>query len=118
MTMQIATCEYQEPALGFIRFWEASHYKDMPYFSWDLTNYGFNHLSDFEPALQRALMACVKQKMPIRDHFQPVFIDRQGHLIKCWKLSKIALKLVIINADTNNPMVSQAQFQMIDRKSP
>lgn len=100
---------------GVLRFKQALIDKELEYDLMDLLGYGMDPVADLEPAIKRAIDACIYARLPLHEHFQVVFVDHQGQLFKGWRLSKTALRLVLLNANTDNPLISHIQMEMIRR---
>ena len=68
---------------------------------------------ELEQALQKAMTALCAAHLPCRQHMKKVFIS-YGHDIKNdWLLSDLAMRLILMNADTSNPVVARLQVELL-----
>lgn len=81
----------------------------------NLWDKGFETPEELSRAVARAMRACRRSGIPVREHFKPVYIsDEEEHLVaRDWKLSKFAYLLVLLNAETEHPLVSRLQVRLI-----
>ena len=93
-----------------LEFQEALDSYELLYLSCDLLaklELKDEHLLD--PAIERAINACISLSIPSRRHFRRVFIIRQNDIQRGWKLSALGCYLTILNEDPSHPMIAQFQ---------
>ena len=93
-----------------LEFQEALDSYELMYLSCDLLDkleLKDEHLLD--PAIERAINACISLSIPSRRHFRRVFIIRQNDIQRGWKLSALGCYLTILNEDPSHPMIAQFQ---------
>lgn len=80
--------------------------------SGDLKSIGLKN-EDLMQAIRQAMNVCLAAGLPIQEHFKLVYISDNQTISPSWKLSETAFKLVIVNANTANPIVANLQFQLV-----
>jgi len=101
-----------QPLRVFLEFLEAIDSMELRYLSCDLLDIlGLEDRHELEPAIERALNACMALSIPTRKHFRRVFIIRTNGIYRGWKLSALGCYLTLINEDPSNRMI--ANFQRI-----
>jgi len=93
-----------------LEFQEALDSYELMYLSCDLLDkleLKDEHMLD--PAIDRAINACISLSIPSRRHFRRVFIIRQNDIQRGWKLSALGCYLTILNEDPSHPMIAQFQ---------
>jgi len=81
----------------------------------ELMNYGFTDRHQIENAIKRAIQTCQVAHIPVRNNFKTIYFSDHGEVTNDWKLSALAKKLIIINADTSIPIVAQTQIKLINK---
>lgn len=78
---------------------------------------GFTNITGIEEAVRRAMNACRSQRLPLSEHFKPVYRCEEKKVILDWKLSEFGYCLVLINSDPAHPAVSRFQLTLLQRKT-
>ncbi len=84
----------------------------MKYLASDLLNEGFSP-NTIKDAVQKAITICKTSNLEIREHFQLVYTELEGMIIKDCKLSQLGYGLVMLNAEETIPVVAQWQLKVI-----
>lgn len=111
--MNASLISYEEESPGILQFHKALHDCELTYHLLHFEKYGFEPHRDFEQAVNRAIESCMRARLPVQEHFQGIFLDRQGEIIPSWRLSRTALKLVLLNAEPDHPLISRIQMELI-----
>lgn len=85
------------------------HHKGM-----ELVSKGLMRFEELQLAVKRAMNICRTSNINVRRHFKAVYISREGILLRDWRLSDLARKLVLINGDSNNEIVAQIQLGLLE----
>ena len=107
---QITTYDQDFTPRVILEFEEAMDAHELLYLSCDLLDQlelEDGHMLD--PAIERAINACISLSIPSRRHFRKVFIIRQNDIQRGWKLSALGCYLTILNEDPSHPMIAQFQ---------
>ena len=87
----------------------------MKFLASDLLSNGFSDMRQINEAIDRAIQICLSSStFSIKKNFKPVYISDNGNMLCDWKLSPIARKLVIVNADASIPIVAKIQFELLN----
>jgi len=84
----------------------------MKYFASDLLHEGLSPTA-IRDAVQKAIRVCTISDLEVRAHFQPVFTEMEGTIIRDCKLSKLGYGLVMLNAEETIPIIAQWQLKVI-----
>ena len=106
----IATYDQDFTPRVILEFVEAMDSHELKYLSCDLLEQlelEDEHMLD--PAIERAINACISLSIPSRKHFRKVFIIRQNDIQRGWKLSALGCYLTILNEDPSHPVIAQFQ---------
>lgn len=85
---------------GF-KYWLASHLMEC---------LGYTTMAPILKSVNNAIAACATLGIPITDNFQEVKTPEQS---RDWKLSRFACYMTVMNGDSRNPKVAQAQAYFI-----
>lgn len=99
-----------EESLGDFR--DLYYSRRMKYFASDLLNEGLS-LAEIHMAVQKAMATCKTAEMEIRQHFIPVYTQVNGNLLNDCKLSRLGYGLVLLNAETHNPIAARWQIKVM-----
>lgn len=66
-----------------------------------------------DAAVARAIQICQTASIPVRNNFKPVYMSSHGQIVCDWRLSPLARKLVILNADASHPLVAKVQVELL-----
>jgi DNA-damage-inducible protein D len=94
-------------------FMEKLHDTQLRYLASELLNFGLSDISEIEEAVNRALHVCRAAGLPAKHHFKPVYIYDRGGIIADWRLSALGRKLVLLNANPENPYVARLQLELV-----
>lgn len=67
-------------------------------------------------AIQKAIKTVKTLKLNSRNHFQRIYCAQNNLVIIDWRLSSLAYLLVLLNCDSEHPLVAQAQLELIRDK--
>ena len=67
-------------------------------------------ISEFNKAVERAMIACNSLNIPLKENFSRVYIDNRETLYAEWRFTSLACYLVIINCNPANYNVAKAQL--------
>ena len=100
---------------AFDAFHEALADQGLRYRASQLQQAGFEPPEELYRAIGRAVQVCHHCGVPVREHFKRRYVsDDAEHTVRPdWMLSRFAYTLVMINGTTENPTVSQLQFELI-----
>ena len=70
---------------------------------------GLEDENDVELALSRVFDAFRTLELSIPENFKKIYFEEEESIFFDWKLSKLALYLFVINANTSNPNVARMQ---------
>jgi hypothetical protein len=84
----------------------------MKYFASDLLQEGLSPTA-IRDAVQKAIRICNISDLEVRAHFQPVYTEMKGTIIKDCKLSQLGYGLVMLNAEETLPIVAQWQLKVV-----
>jgi len=87
--------------------------RELSHFASELLQWGFHNPAEIEQSIHRAIRVCRSASIPVRSNFSPVFVCTEHAVVRDWRLSETALRLAIINADVNNPLVARVQLELI-----
>ncbi|MEO9485238.1 MAG: hypothetical protein ABJG47_17395 [Ekhidna sp.] len=91
---------------------EALRNKELAYSASSLMQTSLDQISE---TVNRAIKVCLAQKIPVNEHFKRVYIvDAETHeIIRDWKLSRLGYALVLLNGNTENPLVANTQIELL-----
>lgn len=95
------------------QFLDVLFYQEMHYLASDLLDKGLSP-DDINQAINRAMLAAKTAGVELRQHFIPIYTDIKGSLVKDCKMSKLGYGLLLLNANTANPMVANWQRQLLE----
>ncbi|MGO3719876.1 MAG: hypothetical protein ACTJGD_11125 [Mesonia hippocampi] len=84
----------------------------MNYLASDLLEQGLS-AKQIADAVAKAIQVAKSSELEIREHFMPVFSERNKAIINDCKLSKMGYGLVVLNADSNHALVSKLQVSIM-----
>jgi DNA-damage-inducible protein D len=77
---------------------------------------GYESMTSFEKAIQRATKACMNLEIPHYANFMAeVRIDDKGNTFQDFKLTRFACYLTAMNADTKKKQVAEAQLYFVEQ---
>ena len=85
------------------------------YFASDLSSLGIDNGQELTTAVQRAMQACRAAGLSVNRNFKKVYISKGGDIFRDWKISALARKLIILNADPSNPIIAKLQVKLAQR---
>jgi hypothetical protein len=62
-----------------------------------LPRFGISEQTDFELVITKAAALCQITNIPVSKHFKVIYRENNKHLIKDWKLSKLACSIILIS---------------------
>lgn len=77
---------------------------------------GLKALSEVEEAVRRAMNACRSQRLPLEEHFKPIYRCQESKTILDWKLSGLGYGMVLLNSNPAHPLVSQLQLSLLHKE--
>src|SRR5688572_27080523 len=83
---------------------DAIDFQFLPYKASELFYYGMNSLDELEEAVNRAMVVCRHGGITIEKNFRALFVASNNGLIKEWRLSDLARKLILLNANPANAL--------------
>jgi len=92
------------------------NYRQLCFFASDLLDKGFT-VEDIHASLRRAMAICRTAKIPLKEHFIPLYSDRDGETIKDCKLSELGFQLLILNANPKNLFAAKFQLRVLKQYS-
>ncbi|MBF0431357.1 MAG: hypothetical protein HQK83_08770 [Fibrobacteria bacterium] len=69
----------------------------------------YDDKGQFYTVVQKALTSCTLTQMPVCQHFRPIYISGTHGIYIDYRLSIMACRLIIMNADSNRHAVAKAQ---------
>lgn len=76
----------------------------------------YGSAAELDDSLQRAFRVCMQLHIPIASHFRRIHVyDQDGERELEWALSDLALYLLLLNGNPQNPGVAHAQAWAIRR---
>lgn len=87
---------------------------ELRYKATDLVTSGYLRFEEMQNAVKRAMSICKAADIRVRKHFKAVYLCREGILLRDWRLSHMARKLVLLNGDANNPYVAKIQLELLE----
>jgi hypothetical protein len=79
----------------------------------ELFVYGFTGPDELSASIERSMNICRNANISIRQNFKPLYVYRNGEMLRDWRLSDLGRKLVILNGDSKNPFVAKLQIQLL-----
>ena len=116
-TMNIIVCKNPVYNESFEEFRDKLFDTELSYFASDLFNYGLNASDEIDIAIQRAIAICKTAGLTIKQNFKPVYIYKNNEIVCDWRLSSLGRKLVLLNANANNPFVARLQLELLEKFS-
>ena len=113
MNIVIYNNNYRSKA--FEQFMEVLFDSDLHFLASELSIYGITSGPETEIAIKRAMKICNSTHQNVRQHFKPVILCKDGTLQRDWKLSPLARKLVLLNANPSNPLVGRLQMELLNK---
>jgi len=89
--------------------------KDLTHYASQLLQNGLQD-DELDEALCRAIKAVTTARLPVTRHFKKVFISYGGEIKKDWLVSDLGLRLIVLNADVENPLVARLQVEILSNK--
>lgn len=83
------------------------------HFAGELLSYGIRNAAELERAVERAMTVCHAARIPLRANFRQVYTCYNGAMICDWRLSDLARRLVLLNADPDNPFMAKLQIELV-----
>lgn len=93
-------------------FLKAFHSRQLNYLASDLLDKGYEP-QDILDAVNRAMKICRNANKRVEEHFMPIYSGRDGTIIRDCKLSLLGYRLVMLNANPNNPATARFQLKML-----
>jgi hypothetical protein len=79
-----------------------------------LSSIGIETIEEVDPAVEKAMVACVACGIEVANHFKKIYLSKEGGtVIQDWMLSNLAYMLVTINCSPSNPRVASFQIELI-----
>ncbi|MFC1585298.1 hypothetical protein ACFL5V_07110 [Fibrobacterota bacterium] len=72
----------------------------------------YSNRAMFQSVIKKAQCACSVMKIPLRHHFLPVYFSSSQGVYINFRLSGLACRLIVMNADPQFPAVARAQAYM------
>ncbi|HXH19746.1 MAG TPA: hypothetical protein VNJ07_11755 [Chitinophagales bacterium] len=98
---------------AFEEFMDSVFERELNHFASELLSMGFHDINQIEQSIHRAIMVCRTASIPVRGNFRSVFVCTESVIVRDWRLSDMAMKLAIINADAGNPLAARVQVELI-----
>lgn len=95
-----------------IEFLEALEEKSLYYRASSLEDV-FETADEISLALQKAMLICNRAGIPMHQHFNILYIADDQGLRTDWRLSKFAFCLVVLNGNSDLPMVGRMQLELL-----
>ena len=86
----------------------------MKYFASDLLREGLSPIA-IRDAVQKAIRICNTSNLEVREHFQLIYTEMKGTIIRDCKLSELGYGLVMLNAEETIPLVAQWQLKVLSK---
>ena len=93
---------------NFLHLYHGSH---MHRLASDLLKEGFS-VKDIMEAVRRAMSICRTGGVDLRPHFQLVYTQLDGTLVRDCRLSDLGYSLVVMNGPADHPLVARWQIRM------
>ena len=87
---------------------------ELRYYASSLIELGIGSMDEIHGAIGRAMQICNALHVPARSHFKVIYLYKNGTLITDWRLSEMARKLILLNADPANPVVAKIQLRLLN----
>jgi hypothetical protein len=87
----------------------------LKYLASDLSEYGAIPTAELRKAIERSIQVCKTTNISVRKNFKAVYISTNGQLICDWRISKLGLELILLNADPSTEFVANYQLEIINR---
>ena len=71
------------------------------------------HDEELEMAMHKAIKVLTAARFPSIRHFKKIFISQGGEIKKDWLVSELGIKLIMLNADVENPVVARLQIEIL-----
>lgn len=81
----------------------------------ELLGRGFRNTDELEDALIKAFTEIRAARLPVHYHFKKVFISCEGDIRYDWLVSDLGMRLIILNADANNPILARLKVEVAER---
>lgn len=73
--------------------------------------------TEMAKSFTRAMEACLSLQIPINRNFKRIYCYNGNDIIADWKMSALALYLIVINCNPNNELVAKAQLHFAIKSS-
>jgi hypothetical protein len=95
---------------------EALNNKRLTFQSGSFFKMGLGSMEEIEQAVDRAITICCNNGLSLEEHFKTIYIsDRDNHSVsRDWKLSRLAYTLVLININSDNPLIGRMQLELLN----
>ncbi|MGV8878905.1 MAG: hypothetical protein ACOH2A_07735 [Sphingobacteriaceae bacterium] len=80
-----------------------------------MEHFGYQNDQDMRTALIRTFEICCALKIPINQHFKKIYRCQESALITDWQISDFASYLLLLNGNSRNPNVAEAQLQYFSK---
>lgn len=77
---------------------------------------GYTSLAEMDEAVRRAMNVCRGQRLPLQEHFKPVYRCEEKKVILDWRLSEFGYCLVLVNSDPAHPAVGHFQISLLQKR--
>ncbi|GIV34293.1 MAG: hypothetical protein KatS3mg031_1828 [Chitinophagales bacterium] len=114
--MEISIYQTEFPTGAFEDFLDSIIEQQLRYFASQLRFMGIHDPATIEHSVSRAMMVCKAAQIPLRENFKSVYICTENSIKRDWRLSELAMKLVIINSDITKPMVAETQVWLVKNR--
>lgn len=95
------------------RFTNLLNNLNLPFMAGDLINMGFNEMASVNKAVRRAICTLKTAGEKVDDHIKPVFVSDEGRISCDWRISSLGRKLILMNADPENPFIAKIQLELL-----
>jgi len=95
-------------------FLQSFYCQQLNYLASDLLNKGFK-ADEILEALNKAMNICRTAKRPVKKHFMPLYVDRDGVTIRDCKLSLLGYRLLLLNANPKHPATAHFQIKVLEQ---
>jgi len=73
----------------------------------------FESAEEISNALYRAMLVCNRARIPLREHFNIIYVADDQGVRTDWKLSRFAFCLVVLNGNSALPLVGRMQLELL-----
>lgn len=98
------------------RFLDQLQDLELKFAAGSLLRWGFEDRHQIERAVEKAIRVCELAHISVNAHFRPVYISYKEEIMADWKLSLLAVRLILINSELPEEILARLQVEFLKGK--